>query len=316
MRHCLTKITVILVILMFHLGVNSSTVHNRFTASVGSPSQNYTSHDPIRITNDSELATVANFGTGSVNDPYVLAGWNISGVTTGIFITETTKYFRIENCWIEDTDFCGIYVFNVSSGTTTIINNICNRNGDESIYLGYVNSSTVTKNVCNNNIYGISLSNAYFSTVTDNSCNNNSYIGIEVYHSDNNSIVWNSLRENGYGVVLSDNADNNSIHHNSFIRYEGYNDTQAIDHGRNNRWYDDTTLVGNYWSNCNGRSSYPIGGEAGAWDPYPAEHPFSYTTSAPDASNFISLLIRMGLLVFILGCLLVVFLLNRHRKSI
>jgi hypothetical protein len=40
-------------------------------------SQSYTYHDPIRIDNDDELAAVANSGTGTANDPYLITGWNI-----------------------------------------------------------------------------------------------------------------------------------------------------------------------------------------------------------------------------------------------
>ncbi|MFX0207142.1 MAG: right-handed parallel beta-helix repeat-containing protein [Candidatus Hodarchaeota archaeon] len=118
---------------------------------------------------------MANNSTGTVNDPYIIADWNITGSTIyGIYITGTTKHFRIENCWIVNSAHHGIFVDDVTSGTATICNNTCNDNGDDGIYLGYSSSLTVANNSCNiNNKNGIYPEGSGSSTIINNTCNNN-----------------------------------------------------------------------------------------------------------------------------------------------
>lgn len=65
--------------------------------------QMYSLHDSITVNNDSELAAIANSGEGSVNDPYIITGRDITGsLTDGIYIMRTTKHFHIENCSVYD----------------------------------------------------------------------------------------------------------------------------------------------------------------------------------------------------------------------
>jgi parallel beta-helix repeat protein len=147
-----------IVIFLLYLTINIFPVpkrlSNSFVSANSSLSQDYIVHDPISVTNDNELAAVANSGTGTVTDPYIITGWNITGSSThGISITGTTQHFRVEKCWIESSveyGSCGIYVDNVSAGTTTIINNTCNSNCN-GISLWYANSLTVINNTCNSN---------------------------------------------------------------------------------------------------------------------------------------------------------------------
>ncbi|MHA2307550.1 MAG: hypothetical protein ACXACU_19390, partial [Candidatus Hodarchaeales archaeon] len=142
-RNGLLKIILFLAVLLLYLNIKLSTVQISLSESLVSAnrsiSQNYTVHDPIVITDDDELASVANSGTGAANDPYIIADWNITGSTShGIYITGTTKYFRIENCWIANSTnlgSSGIYVDNVASGTTVITNNTCNSNNWYGIFL-------------------------------------------------------------------------------------------------------------------------------------------------------------------------------------
>ncbi|MFX0172346.1 MAG: hypothetical protein ACFE9L_10525 [Candidatus Hodarchaeota archaeon] len=99
-------------------------------------------HDPISVTNDDELAAVANSGTGTVNDPYIISGWEItSNNTTGIFITATTKHFRIENCWMEN---CSVSIESVEPGTAIITDTIINVG---SLHLHSADLSLITNNI-------------------------------------------------------------------------------------------------------------------------------------------------------------------------
>jgi parallel beta-helix repeat protein len=60
----------------------------------------YEPHDPIHILNDSAFGpTGYNFpGTGTINDPYVIEGYNITSSTGPLIqIENTTKYFQLNN---------------------------------------------------------------------------------------------------------------------------------------------------------------------------------------------------------------------------
>jgi parallel beta-helix repeat protein len=205
----LSPIGVVFILLVF-LSINFYPVPISLSDSLGSAtrsfSQNYTTHDPIEITNDEELAGVANSGTGTSENPFVIGGWSIMGYCDlgvclhGISITGTTNHFRIENCWIESSvgfAICGIYVENVASGTTTIINNTCNNNYF-GISLGNANSSTVANNTYNSNTWnGISLKDSGFSTITNNICTSNNETGIYLEDSGSSTIANNTCNNNG-----------------------------------------------------------------------------------------------------------------------
>ncbi|MHA1940245.1 MAG: right-handed parallel beta-helix repeat-containing protein, partial [Candidatus Hodarchaeales archaeon] len=164
----------------------------------------YTIHDPITVKNDIELAAVASKGNGTINDPYIIESWNITGSSTnGIHITGTTKHFRIENCWINGPTQRGIFVDSITTGTATIINNTCNNN-ILGIFLRFSDSSTLANNTCNNNgDIGISLYYSGSSILTNNTCNNISGGGIRLDHSPSSSLNNNTCNNNkGSGISL------------------------------------------------------------------------------------------------------------------
>ncbi len=76
-------------------------------ASVGhGPGPAYTERGPISIVGDGDFTSENGVvgGSGTPDDPYIIEGWEISAdEQTGIFITETTKYFIIRNCHIYST---------------------------------------------------------------------------------------------------------------------------------------------------------------------------------------------------------------------
>ncbi|MHA2347890.1 MAG: right-handed parallel beta-helix repeat-containing protein, partial [Candidatus Hodarchaeales archaeon] len=209
--------------------------------------QSLNTHDPITITNDTELATVANSGNGTINNPYIITGWNISSSTSyGIYITGTTKYFIIENCWIKNSKYHGICVDSVSSGTATIINNTCNNNGGSGIYLWFTHSSTLTDNICNNNgDYGFSLSLSEFLTLTNNTGNGNFFHGIYLRSSGFSTVINNTSYSNGQDglslryssslTVINNTGNNNSDIGLSFYSCESSTFIQNT--GNYNTWH-------------------------------------------------------------------------------
>ncbi|MCG3224152.1 MAG: right-handed parallel beta-helix repeat-containing protein [Candidatus Heimdallarchaeota archaeon] len=138
-----------------------------------------TPHDPISILCDSDFGpSKYNFpGSGVEKDPYIITGYRItSTLSSGIHISDTTKYFIIRNCHV-NTNCSGIYIGDVADGTAIVINNICN----------------------NNNI-GISLDNSDFCILSYNLLQENENYGVHLFsNSDNNIIHHNTFVDNNLG---------------------------------------------------------------------------------------------------------------------
>lgn len=207
-------ISIILIGLSILPVINSKSSNNSNELVV---SLSLTSHASISITSDSELEVFP--GSGTEEDPYLIEGYEI--ITTdniGISITGTTKYFIINNCYVE-ANYHGIDIYNVASGTAIITNNTCNNNGLEGIKVLFSSSSTIVNNTCNNNsdigiVVGISSS----SFVENNTCCNNRYYGIFLDVSSSSTIVNNTLYDCGFHIrEYSINAYLSYTFENNFV---------------------------------------------------------------------------------------------------
>ena len=66
-------------------------------------------HPPIIIWNDNDFLSYNFSGDGSKNNPFMIQNLNITtDSNNGIYISGTTKYFTIKNCYI-DAKYDGIY---------------------------------------------------------------------------------------------------------------------------------------------------------------------------------------------------------------
>jgi len=187
-----------------------------------------TSHSPIYIGGNDNF-TLANgvvAGSGTEDDPYIIEDWAISASTAnGIQIQNTTAYFIIQNCLVENggSDYSGIYLDNVKNGE--------------------VKNATIE-----NNLNGIYLIRAENNDVTKCDISNQSEEGICLELSNNNVISdCNISNSSGTGLAL-ENSSNNFIYHNNFEN----NITQALDSGGTNSWDNSYPSGGNYWSDYTG----------------------------------------------------------------
>ncbi|MHA1910197.1 MAG: right-handed parallel beta-helix repeat-containing protein, partial [Candidatus Kariarchaeaceae archaeon] len=186
------------------------------------PSLTYISHDRINIANDTAFETVTTSGDGSISNPYVIEGFNIStGALAGIYIHDTTKYFIIRNCWFSGMIQSGsaIKINNVSSGTATIQSNVCMRS-EIGIEIYQAPSTKIVDNLCaNNSGHGIYVSKSNYSQVIGNRCFNNFEGIISSSTSSYLSIFNNICSYNGDGMFVSSSYSsfvNNSCHDNYF----------------------------------------------------------------------------------------------------
>ncbi|GAI08179.1 unnamed protein product, partial [marine sediment metagenome] len=171
-------------------------------------------HDFITIISDSGF--LAYIGSGTVEEPYVIEGFNITTTHyTGIYISGTTKYFIIRNCYVDAKDY-GIEIRNVADGTATVINNTCSNTNYRGITLWGSISSTVFNNTCNNNNnHGIDFYYSESSTVANNTCISNNVSGIFLDYYSVGSTVANNTCSNNYdnGIYLAD-SDSSTVTNN------------------------------------------------------------------------------------------------------
>ena len=243
----------------------------------------YAAHSPIHIDNNSDLQTLETTGgwtgSGTVSDPYVINGFEISSSggngSSCIYIGNCSAYVDISNCYLHGADY-GIQL-RMSSRVTMTDNNCTDVAATYGIYFNQSNNDTASNNVCIVRAHGIFMLTSDDNTISNNTCrataacaimlknssNSNTFSGNTCYSSgdngiyilfssDNNLITNNTLKDNiGQGVTVSV-SDDNRIFGNEFIDNQG-NDTkpnplhhQAYDDGMNNQW--NTTSYGNYWS--------------------------------------------------------------------
>ena len=179
-------------------------------------------------------------GSGTLEDLYIIENWIISAENAhGIWIRNTTAYFIIRNCLVENGDIHwhdGIHLDNVVNGR--IENNTC-ENNRHGIYLSYSSNNTLTDSAIKGNERGVQFSNSNNNNVEncviennkwrgialEESVNNtitncvveNSFRGIELYWSDNNTIA-DCVVENNYnqcGILIANASDNNVIENNN-----------------------------------------------------------------------------------------------------
>jgi len=178
----------------------------------------YVERDPIRINGNNEFTSENGVigGSGTPDDPYIIEGWKINGTGYGncIYIGNTTAYFiirncylhnasgnsgiyhknsnvylynvdngRIDNCTIENAEYCGIYARYGNPQNNIIANNTIRYNNGWSIYIeGGLNNI-----IGNNTIYGVP---AYYDAI---------YVHISESQKILNNTIYNSgIRISGW----------------------------------------------------------------------------------------------------------------------
>ena len=145
--------------------------------------------------------------------------------------------------------------------------------------LGFKSRFSIINNTANSNEeHGIGLQYCTLTNVTANNISFNGYrkgYGLYGNVADMCEFTYNQFINNtDYGLFLDRYSDNNTIHHNRFVYNKVGGESQALDHGKNNTWYDVNALEGNYWNDWDSRKPYPIIGGADAEDKYPLNESF------------------------------------------
>ncbi len=240
---------------------------------------------PIHIDSDSDFVSMGLDGSGNSISPYIISDYviDVSGfLNNGILIEDTTKYFIIQNCTIY-TDYIGIRIDNVGSGTALIRNNTCiSKSYDGGGLAASGNNVQFVNNTCINFAQGIHTNQAINMKIINNTIRNSTYQGINIRYTSNSIIRGNLIMDSTqYAIVIViSSSNNNHIYSNTIIgelylenaNIDGSNadipTSQAYDGGSSNFWFNETSQIGNYWSDCRG-SRYKIDGSADSIDKFP-----------------------------------------------
>ncbi|MCE7748384.1 MAG: hypothetical protein GPJ51_08295 [Candidatus Heimdallarchaeota archaeon] len=174
---------------------------------------NYTTSDPLYITNDSDLAGNASDGDGSASTPYVIEGLSIiTGDSNAIYITGTTVNFTIRDCYLVGSNK-GIWIEMAPSNSVEISNNIVSGN-NIGIRVDYADYTNITDNICQNSGEGIYLQVSDYAYLENNTCFGGDY-GISTWTSSHCTFVDNILYSNSYnGLYVAENSNYNNITYN------------------------------------------------------------------------------------------------------
>ena len=245
------KLVIGIILLTLVIKTSSTTTALSLEDQIVNPlALDYNVHVPISITDDNDFISYGFTGTGEEETPYLIEGYNITTTgEKGIYITDTTKYFAIRDCYV-NTDMRCIHIYGVAEGTALLINNICTKSGggislyassgatiinntcsNKGIYLRYSSGCTLTNNTCSNSYYGISLENSSNATLTNNTCSNNNY-GISLRHSSGSTLTNNTCTNNNYGIYLEYSSGstltNNTCTNNSYGIYLWYSYSSTL----------------------------------------------------------------------------------------
>jgi parallel beta-helix repeat protein len=245
----------------------------------------YTSHAPISIIGnagflDPNATTGIIRGSGTINDPYIIEGWDIDATSQvyAIYIDSTTLHFKIQDCNLHGATVAGVRLINVKNGT--LLSNVCTMNEwgisvensasinirhnsivwntEDGISLYSCSNIIVNKNIISySDWYGIELSSSSHITIINNNVESNSLRGIQIFTSCNYiDVIGNFINDNaGYGLIFDFSSQFNRIWNNYFVMNNGafgsYDPAhiQACDNSAGNQWNSSGSsyVLGNYW---------------------------------------------------------------------
>lgn len=166
----------------------------------------YTPHDPIFIDGDDDFTEENGVtgGTGDINDPYIIEGWEISTGYESIKIIHTTAYYIIRNCLLKKT----VYFYDVTHGTLEDI--ILEYSSGRGINIEE-SSDVMIKNSELLSDIGVNVKYSSEVSVIDCNISAGTYgIGINLFYSEFNYLSNLSIKNGGSGI-LSWVSHNNTI---------------------------------------------------------------------------------------------------------
>ena len=189
------------------------------------PKSSYITHNPILIDGNSEFESFPNkTGLGTSESPFIIEDLyiNTDNSANGIYITNVSSSFKIQNCHIENSGLldndAGINLNNCSAAEVSLCNTSYNTNG---IWLTNSFNCNISNNIATSSHIlsgdtgtGIRIFNTNNSIIEGNYVENH-HLGINITNSFYNNLSKNYGREvtNDIGIGLS-NSQNNTLSDN------------------------------------------------------------------------------------------------------
>lgn len=196
--------------------------------------------NPIVITGDYEFTAKNGVvaGSGTVDDPYIIEGWQIDAGyhDYGIRIDRTSRYFVIRNVEISGAAKAAIFLSYVRNALVQD----CKLTGNWiGIILNFASANRISGCTLKSNTDGLHL---YFSSdnqILSNTIERNDY-AIWCDASNTNEIIRNTIASNHMGIYLELCSQGNLLYHNTFLGnlHNAHSDDL-------NQW--DYEGEGNYW---------------------------------------------------------------------
>lgn len=213
-------------------------------------------HEPILIMENQDFITQGWPGKGTMSEPYLIEDLQIQcDEETGVFIANTTVFFKITNCRFftitEEIWGVAVWLINVTHGeirncisewcgwtignSSQCIMESTDASGIADLVLWNCTSCSVVDNSLSSDVWG----SVIFDTCTDCEFSRNTVVGIEsegiwVIRGMNCSIQENEFAENHIGIGLLGSNDtsirDNNIHDSVYYGVEIYScgDTQLV----------------------------------------------------------------------------------------
>ncbi len=198
-------------------------------------------HEPIVIGSNYEFTEENGVisGSGTLEDPYMIAGWKIDAGYSryGISIHRTDRYFVISDVRISGASQAGIFLSYVENG---LVKN-CEISGNWiGITLNFCSANRIESCTLTANTDGVHLYFSHNNQLLWNVISKND-TGLWLDASNNSDIIANEISDNYMGAYLDLGAQGNLIYANSFI--DNIHNAHSVS---DNTWDKDGR--GNYWS--------------------------------------------------------------------
>ena len=183
--------------------------------SVPNPPTGLPTHGKIVIDGDSQIAANVNSGTGTINDPYIISGWNITTVDIyTIGIMNVDKPIIVENCYLNTGMYhLGFNIYLLNDTNVKILNNYI-ENSYKGIFVSGVSTSLnknfiISGNTILTQLYGIQSIILSNSQISNNIISGLKYGGNTGFNSGTtNNVTFsnNKIYDSSIGIYSSNDV--------------------------------------------------------------------------------------------------------------
>ncbi len=193
-------------------------------------------------------------GNGTKDNPYILSGYylDLSNKAYGIYIANTTVYFKIENSEILGASKDGIMLVNVSNAV--IYKDNIHNNENTGVHIVNSHNILINKSTLNTNVQecGVNIQNSFNITIISTTIKYNGWHGVYIYNSSKILLDHLSLHNSNYNVEIS-NSHQITISNSTMTGSSQYGNIEFYESNNSLIYKNNVSNAYSYWySNANG----------------------------------------------------------------